>query len=88
MPTRDPASMKVTPAKRRLLLAMLGAEGKSEREQNWACFQADQNGVCYSSLQDYGMVCPPGVLTERGRELAIEIRDAELPEKRPAPMFD
>lgn len=66
---------------------MLDAEGKSRREQDQSCFRADPNGVTYASLQDYGMVCPPGVLTEQGRTLAVAIRDAASPAIPRKPMF-
>ena len=84
---RDPASMKITPAKTRLLLAMLTAEPHGQEAVDRAGFKSDPNGVCYGSLAQYGMVKSPGVLTDAGRRLAIEIRDAELAPARPVPDF-
>lgn len=86
MSKHDPSTMKLTEAKSRVLLAMLEAD-ENGMDQGHAAFEVDRNSVCYSSLQHYGMVEPPGVLTEAGRALAVEIRDARAAAKRPGPMF-
>lgn len=69
--------MKITNAKRRVLLTMWKTQNMSRQDQDRALFKADPNSVCYCSLQDHGMVCPPGILTPKGRALAQELAALE-----------
>lgn len=65
--------MKVTEAKRRLLLALWETDDGTQADRDRASFAVDKTGVCYCSLEEHGMVKAPGRLTEAGRELAREL---------------
>lgn len=65
--------MKLTEPKRRLLLALWKTDSATQAERDQASFRADPNCTIYVSLQNYGMVAPPGQLTDAGRALAGEL---------------
>lgn len=69
--------MKVTDAKRRLLLALWRTDDGTQEDRDRVCFAVDKNSVVYCSLEGHGMVEPPGRLTEAGRELARELAALE-----------
>ena len=70
--------MKLTVAKRRLLLQLWKTDNGTQEDRDRASFRADPNGTCYASLQNHGMVAAPGQLTDAGRAMAAELAALEI----------